>query len=285
MFRGIDQNRDDSCVSRSTGRNGASSNGAKGDSTSFMFCFDQNFATLSLSMSFSNHALFGRISRILGVLATLVVIVAGMVWIGNMQDHANDPQALTVPVSDSDWYEGGKDATVTLVEYSDFQCPACASFFPVLQGLLQNYGDKLKIVYRNYPLTQLHPNAQLAAQAAEAAGMQGRFFDMHDVLFSTQKDWSGLANPTDNFIAYATQIGLNVDQFKTDLTSSGVKDAIAQDVRGGNRSNVDSTPTFFLNGLQITSNPQGLAPFMTLIDAALNPAPAADTSATPTTTP
>lgn len=102
---------------------------------------------------------------------------------------------------------------------------------------------------------------------------------MHDMLFSGQKDWSDLADPTDTFVAYATQIGLNIDQFKTDLTSSAVKDAIAQDVRGGNSANVDSTPTFFLNGLQITSNPQGLAPFMTLIDAALNPAPAATDSA------
>jgi protein-disulfide isomerase len=99
------------------------------------------------------------------------------------------------------------------------------------------------------------------------------------MLFSGQKDWSDLADPTDTFVAYATQIGLNIDQFKTDLTSSAVKDAIAQDVRGGNSANVDSTPTFFLNGLQITSNPQGLAPFMTLIDAALNPAPAATDSA------
>lgn len=245
-------------------------------------------------MSFFHHPIFPRLARILGVLAAIVVIVAGMVWIGNLQDHANDPQVLTVPVNDSDWYEGGKDATVTLVEYSDFQCPACGAYFPVVQGLLQNYGDKLKIVYRNYPLPQ-HSNAQLAAQAAEAAGIQGRFFDMHDVLFSTQKDWSDLANPTDNFVTYATQLGLNVEQFKTDLTSSTVKDAIAQDVRSGNSANVDSTPTFFLNGVQITSNPQGLAPFMTLIDAALNPAPAADasaaatpatdTSATPTTTP
>lgn len=235
-------------------------------------------------MSFFSHPLFGRLSRIFGVLAAIVVIVAGMVWIGNLQDHANDPQALTVPVNDSDWYEGGKDATVTLVEYSDFQCPACGAYFPVVKSLSQNYGDKLKIIYRHYPLTQLHRNAQLAAQAAEAAGMQGKFFDMHDMLFSGQKDWSDLADPTDTFVAYATQIGLNVDQFKADLTSSGVKDAIAQDVRGGNSANVDSTPTFFLNGLQITSNPQGLAPFMELIDAELNPTPATETPAASSST-
>lgn len=236
-------------------------------------------------MSFSNNPVFARLTRISGVLAAIVVIVAGMVWIGNLQDHANDPQVLTVPVSDSDWYEGGKDATVTLVEYSDFQCPACGAYFPVVKSLSQNYGDKLKIVYRNYPLTQLHSNAQLAAQAAEAAGIQGRFFDMHDVLFSTQKDWSALADPTDFFVTYATQLGLNVEQFKTDLTSSAVKDAIAQDVRGGDSANVNSTPTFFLNGVQITSNPQGLAPFMTLIDAELNPTPATETPAATTTTP
>jgi protein-disulfide isomerase len=219
-------------------------------------------------MSFFHHPHFKRISRILTFLAGIVVFVAIMAWIGNAQDHANDPQALTVPVSDQDWSKGGIAAPVTIVEYSDFQCPACGAYYPVMKQLSAAFGDQIKIVYRNFPLTQLHPNAQLAAQAAEAAGIQGKFFDMHDVLFESQKEWSELSDPTETFVSYATALGLNVDQFRSDLTSSTVRAAVAEDVRSGMSANVSGTPTFFLNGVEIDS-PQGLQPFTNLINEAL----------------
>lgn len=215
---------------------------------------------------------FGIIGRITTILAGIVVIVAGMAWIGSAQDSANEPQKLEVAVNDSDWFVGGKDASVVIVEYSDFQCPACGAYFPVMKGLQEAYGDKLKIVYRNYPLTSLHPNAQLAAQAAEAAGIQGQFFVMHDLLFGNQQTWSAEADPTNTFIGYATSIGLDIEKFKTDLTSDATFSAVKEDIRSGDKSNVDSTPTFFLNGFQIEKNPQGLDPFKALIDAALAPA-------------
>ena len=215
---------------------------------------------------------FGIVGRILTILAAIVVIVAGMAWIGNAQDRAGERQKLEVAVNDSDWYEGGKDASVVLVEYSDFQCPACGAYFPVMKGLKEAYGDKLKIVYRNYPLTSLHPNAQLAAQAAEAAGIQGQFFVMHDLLFGNQQTWSTEADPTNTFVGYATSIGLDIEKFKTDLTSDETFESVKDDIRSGNKSNIDSTPTFFLNGFQIEKNPQGLEPFKALIDAALTPA-------------
>ncbi len=202
------------------------------------------------------------------MLAAIVVFVAGMAWIGNVQDHANDPQLLTVAVNDQDWFEGGKNASVTIVEYSDFQCPACAAYYPVMKELNAAFGDQIKIVYRNYPLTQIHANAQLAAQAAEAAGIQGKFFDMHDLLFAGQSTWSTLPNPADTFTSYATSLGLNIDQFNADLTSSAVRTAVADDVRSGMSANVTGTPTFFLNGERI-ENPQGLQPFTELINAAL----------------
>lgn len=222
---------------------------------------------------------FGLVGRISAILAGIVIIVAGMAWIGNAQDRAGDPKTLSVPANDSDWFEGGKDASVVLVEYSDFQCPACAAYFPVMKGLQEAFGDKLKIVYRNYPLSSLHPNAQLAAQAAEAAGIQGKFFVMHDLLFGNQKTWSTEADPTNTFIGYATSMGLDIEKFKTDLTSDETFRAVRDDIRSGDASNVDSTPTFFLNGVQIEKNPQGLEPFKALIDAALAPTAATDSSA------
>lgn len=218
---------------------------------------------------------FGLFGRITSVLAGIVLVVAGMAWIGNAQDHANDPQTLSVPVTDNDWFEGGKDASVVLVEYSDFQCPACGAYAPLVRELNETYGDSLKIVYRNYPLITIHANAQLAAQAAEAAGIQGKFFQMHDILFGNQETWSKEIDPTALFVEYATTIGLDVEKFTVDLTGKDARNAVRDDIVSGNSSKISSTPTFFLNGVQITKNPQGIEPFKALIDAALNPAPTA----------
>ncbi len=222
---------------------------------------------------------FGLFGRILTILAVIVAIIAGMAWVGSMQDRANTPQMLKAPISESDWFEGGKDALVTLVEYSDFQCPTCAFYFSMTRSLLETYGTSLKVVYRHYPITQLHANAQLAAQAAEAAGMQGKFFVMHDLLFGNQQSWEGEADPTNTFIGYATSMGLNIEQFTTDLTSKTVMNAIADDVKSGNASGVGGTPTFFLNGEQIVQNPRTVEAFKALIDAALPPT---NTEGTPT---
>lgn len=231
-------------------------------------------------MSIFRHPLFPKVTRLATVLAAIVVFVAGMAWIGNAQDHANDPQKLAVDVNSADWFEGGADASVTLVEYSDFQCPACGAYFPVVQELHDAFGDQLKIVYRNFPLTSLHKNAQLAAQAAEAAGIQGQFFAMHDLLFTNQKTWSDLDDPTETFKSYASSLGLNIDTFTADLTSDTVKKNIEDDVKGGEGANVSGTPTFFLDGYQI-DNPQGLKPFTDVINAELAKVAAAQTEATP----
>jgi protein-disulfide isomerase len=219
-------------------------------------------------MSFFHHPHFKRVSRILSFLAAIAAFVAFMAWIGYKQDHANDPQVLTVAVTDEDWYKGGATAPVTLVEYSDFECPACAAYYPVMEKLNADFGDQVKIVYRHYPLTQIHANAQLASQAAEAAGIQGKFFDMHDILFENQATWSAIKDPTETFVEYATRLELNVDQFRTDLTSSAARTAVAEDVRGGRSANISGTPTFFLNGVQIDTS-RGLQSLTEAINAAL----------------
>lgn len=220
----------------------------------------------------------GAIKRISTVFAGIVLVVLAMIWMGNRQDHANDPQKLEVAVSDQDWFEGGKDASVVLVEYSDFQCPACGAYYPIVKGLHDAYGDKLKIVYRNYPLTEVHPNAQIGAQAAEAAGLQGKFFEYHDMLFLNQKAWSLEEDPTGTLTGYAKTLGLDEAKFTSDLTSDAVKKSVKEDLDGGTKSNIQGTPTFFINGFKI-ENPNGLEPFKTLIDNALNPTDS--TSSTP----
>lgn len=163
------------------------------------------------------------------------------------------PGELATPVSENEWIKGTKDAKVTLVEYSDLQCPACLRWQSTLQSVVGEFGAHMRLVYRNYPLRSIHKNAQIAAQAAEAAGIQGKFWEMHDTLFANQSAWSlqpaGAVEAT--FADYAGKIGLDVEQFKKDLNSGAVRDAVSEDIKGGDASGVNSTPTFFLNGKQI----------------------------------
>ena len=107
-------------------------------------------------------------------------------------------------------------ATSVLIEYSDFQCPACKAYYPVVSKIADELGTKVQVVYRNYPLSQLHKNARTAASAAEAAGKQGKFWEMHDVLFINQEKWSESKDVKRDFSAYAKAIGLSVEQFTQD---------------------------------------------------------------------
>ena len=155
-------------------------------------------------------------------------------------------------------------ATVTLVEFSDFQCPACGVYYPMVSQVVKDFTGKMNFVYRNFPLTDLHPNAQIAAQAAEAAGMQGKYWEMHDALFTKQSDWSASSSAQDIFTQYATTLGLNADQFKKDIDSDAVKNKVAEDVSDGNAIGINATPTFFLDGVKL-DNPATLSDFETLI--------------------
>jgi len=170
-------------------------------------------------------------------------------------------------VAQTDWTKGNPQAPVTLIEYSDFQCPACASFFPVVKQLLEDYPDEVRFVYRHFPLRSIHAKAQLAGQAAEAAGLQDMFWEMHDMLFIRQSEWSS-GNHKDLFIAYAQELGLDVDKFKEDLGSSFTKDRVDQDFISAQQANLSSTPSFFVNGNYI-QNPRTYEEFKDMIDALL----------------
>lgn len=144
--------------------------------------------------------------------------------------------------------KGNPDASVTLVEYSDFQCPACGQAFPVVQALLEEYGDDVRFEYKHFPLFTIHPQAVPAARAAEAAGQQGKFWEMHDLLFENQSVWSNSANPALAFNQYAEEIGLDMGQFRTHLGASLIDDRIMEQVREAQRKGYTGTPTFELNG-------------------------------------
>lgn len=156
-----------------------------------------------------------------------------------------------VEAKDGDWIKGSNEASVTLIEYSDFQCPACKSYSPLISRIADEYKDKLKIVYRHYPLPQ-HKNAKAASYAAEAAGKQEKFWEMHDLLFERQEEWSDENDITARFEGYAKDTGLDVDKWRTDYESQEVKDAVMADITLANSIGVNSTPTFVLNGKKVT---------------------------------
>jgi len=151
---------------------------------------------------------------------------------------------LMLPVNRKrDHMQANPDAPLTLVEYGDYECPFCGAAYPVVKQVQQRLGDQLGFVFRNFPLTQLHPHAQHAAEAAESAGGQGKFWEMHDMLFEHQR---ALDEP--HLVQYATAIGLDVARFEMDMAAHTYADRVREDFISGVRSGVNGTPTFFING-------------------------------------
>ncbi len=157
---------------------------------------------------------------------------------------------LTQPVSAHDHAAGPADAPLTLVEYGDYQCPYCGAAYPVVKRLQKTLGKKLRFVFRNFPLTQAHPYALIAAEAAEAAALQDKFWEMHDLLFEKQT----LLKP-DIISAWAKRIGLNLEEFRNDIQQGVVEKRIREDRQSGIRSGVNGTPTFFINGTRYDGSP------------------------------
>ncbi len=141
--------------------------------------------------------------------------------------------------------------SVTVVEFSDFQCPACLSIQAPLKEILKKYEGKVEFVYRHFPLSSIHKNAQVAAQVAEAAGLQGKFFEMHDILFAKQTEWAGQNDPMESFNAYAMMLGLEMTKFEADVKSQSVKDMVNTDSLDATRYRLSGTPSFFVNGRKV----------------------------------
>jgi protein-disulfide isomerase len=218
-----------------------------------------------------------------------VILILGLLLFSGYyvfsQKKADAPKggvALTNHVS------GAGKKNVTLVEYGDFECPACGSYYPLVKQIKEKFADDITFQFRNFPLIQIHQHAFEAHRAAEAASLQGKFWEMYDLLYSRQQTWVRSANPSSDFESYANELGLDIAKFKTDFASSAVNDTINADVAEGQKLKLTGTPSFFLDGKQIES--------LTVIDTvdkftkliqdeidAKNPGSAKTT--TPTTTP
>jgi protein-disulfide isomerase len=192
----------------------------------------------------------------------LVVVIIGS-FIISRSENTVDPASF----SDVETFalepriKGNEEAELTLVEYSDFQCPFCGQAAMAIDELILNFGDQFSFEYRHFPLRSIHPNAQLAAQASEAAGVQGKFWEMHDILFERQAQWSESFNPKKLFSDYAEELELNVDRFRYDLESDEVKEKVNNDADQAEALGLRGTPSFILNGEQVA-----LEEFLTYID-------------------
>ncbi len=150
-----------------------------------------------------------------------------------------------MPVGDHDHAQGPANAPVTLVEYGDFECPHCRQAYPIVKEVRSRLGSRLRFVFRNFPLTKLHEHAEHAAEVAEAAGAQSRFWEMHDRLFERQ-----FALEDEHLIEYAAELGLDAARVARELEAHTYKARVREDFMGGVRSGVNGTPTFFVNGVR-----------------------------------
>ena len=150
---------------------------------------------------------------------------------------------LKPPVTSKDHIRGKNNARLELVEYGDYQCPHCGRAYPIIKNLQRSFGPDLKFVFRNFPLSEIHPDAFNAAIAAEAAGLQQKFWDMHDIIFENQQQLD-----VESLFLYAKTIGLDLEHFKNDIHKNTLISKVEQDFESGIRSGVNGTPSFYLNG-------------------------------------
>ena len=165
-------------------------------------------------------------------------------------------------------YKGALDAKVVVEEFADFQCDACARTHPVFNELISEYGNKIKFVFRNFPLA-MHPKAYEAAVAAEAAGMQGKFWEMQNLLFKNQKTWANDPKYRQIFDEYAKTIGIDVEKFNNDFLGTVAKTRVDKDLKRGKALNLSSTPTLYINGKSVVFEQMTLAGMKKIIDKEL----------------
>ena len=200
----------------------------------------------------------------------VIVVVVALVAFGSgtILYRAKRPQVKNIPESQSvaargdasAHVRGNPDAPVTLEEFGDFQCPPCGQFAGFVEELLKEYDSRLRVVFRNFPLAG-HEHAREAALAAEAAGFQGKFWEMHDALYREQSAWSKAPNVRELFESYAGTLGLNMDQFNKDMDSEKARERVDSDHALGDSLGIKVTPTLFINKRPLESqekNPEGL---------------------------
>lgn len=201
-----------------------------------------------------------------GIIALLFV---GAFYIAGTAGDANNEgvQELT-------HVKGNPDAEVVLVEYSDFQCPACRAMFPIVSSVMETYGESVRFEYRHFPIERAHPYAVQAAAAAEAAGQQNKFFEFHDLLFDNQNEWSSSPTPNAFFAQYAKQLELDMDLYNRHANASLLREKVRTQQQQGLADGVTGTPTMFLNGqrMEYSTYDEFVAQLAAAVDPSATPA-------------
>jgi protein-disulfide isomerase len=188
-----------------------------------------------------------------GILAALIIF-SGSTQIDVSKVDINTVQTASKQNGNiADHVFGKTGSKVTLIEYGDFQCPGCGTEHKNIKTMIEKYKDQLQFVFRNFPLTSIHPNAKAAAAAVEAAGLQGKYWEMHNKIYESQSDWETLTGTdrSNKFASYAKEFGLNVTKFNTDIEADPISEKISYDQALSKKAEVDVTPTFYLNGTKL----------------------------------
>ncbi len=203
------------------------------------------------------------------VLATFVLIFGGIFLFSRGTGPANSVKVSDEVLIPRDSYRFTDSETpAVLTEFGDFQCPACSSYHILVKKLLADFPGQLNFVFRHFPLPQ-HANAPISSYAVEAAGLQGKFWEMYNKIYESQSSWSGSSDAKSIFLGFAKDLGLDMDKFSKDLDSQAVKDKVARDSNDAGLLKIDSTPTFYLNGAKIAP-PGSYEEFKKLVEKAIS---------------
>ncbi len=186
--------------------------------------------------------------QIILIVLAVVAIIGGAVILGKDNSASGEP---------SNNYYGQEQGIITVTEYGDFECPACGQYAPIVTQVKEQFKDQIRFEYRHFPLINIHGNAQAAHRAAEAAAKQGKFWEMHDLLYQRQNNWNsavGVTNPSQIFEEYAEELGLNMEQYRTDVADSTTLATINADIQLGKDNDVSSTPTFIVAGVKVDNS-------------------------------
>ncbi len=205
------------------------------------------------------------------IIAVIVVLFGGIIFFNNKDSGTQGSNSSSASSKPTEHKTGQGKSGVVLVEYADYQCPFCGQMYPIVKQVVEKYNEQITYQFRNLPLTQIHQNAFAAARAAEAAGLQNKFWEMHDLVYQNQSEWSSSNNALSVYTKYAQQLGLNTDQFKKDFASSKVNDLINADLDAFKKTKAQmATPTFFIDGKQIETTPTSVDDFSKALDAAIS---------------
>ncbi|MDP3941891.1 MAG: DsbA family protein [bacterium] len=202
-----------------------------------------------------------ELKALLGIgAATILILVGGVFFLSKStsttQQNTTDTRVdKKILVREDSYAIGSPSAKVVVVEFGDFQCPACGSAHPVVKRIVEDYKDKIYFQFRNFPLPQ-HQNAKLSALIAEASGSQGKFWEMHDMLYENQAEWAESNKPMDFFEAYAKKVGLDTTKLKEDIKRDDLAKKLDRDTQDAGAAGVNSTPSFFVNGILFRGVPQ-----------------------------